>query len=457
MNAPNEIALRLPPHSVEAEQSLLGGLLLDNGAWDRIADLVAEADFYRDDHRRIFRHIALLANAGKSFDVVTLHEAIQKSNELDQMGGLAYLGEIANATPSAANIRRYAEIVRERATLRRILVIADGLAAECMNPGHKKAADLVAEAEQKMAAELDDTAEEPTAIFDVINSALTYIDNRGESGGLETGFAGFDKLTGGLEPGQLIVVAARPSVGKTLFACNVADNVTAAGKSALFFTMEMDKNEIGMRIIAARSQVSVHAMRAGTKSDTAWDSMFGVLEKVRNNRLRIDDKPAIGVAYVRARARRVKRTHGLDLIVIDYLGLMKGQGDNRTQEIGSISRGLKALAKELRVPIIALAQLNRGVEGRTDKRPMMSDLRDSGEIEQDADIVAMLHREELYTAGDEWKGFAELIVRKNRQGPLGEALLAYDGQYMTFSPWYGDSPRATAGAKSSLPRKFRGD
>jgi replicative DNA helicase len=454
MNAPAENhALRLPPHSIEAEQSLLGGLLLDPKAWDRIADLVAESDFFRDDHRRIFRHIAMLAHAGKEADIVTVFESIDRANEIQQTGGMGYLGEIANATPSAANIRRYAEAIRERAVLRRLVAVGDEFAAACMSPGIRKVADIVADAERRMAAELDEQADEPASLLDVLTDTLAYIDERGDTSGLRTGFADFDALTGGLEPGQLVVVAARPSVGKTLFACNVADNVAHSGGAVGFFTLEMSRREIGMRLLAARSSVSVHAMRAGTKSNDAWDRMVAVLPKAQAQRLWIDDKPAVTVAYIRARARRMKRKHGLDLIVIDYLGLMKGKGDNRVQEIGSISRGLKELAKELGIPVIVLAQLNRSVEGRTDKRPISSDLRDSGEIEQDADIVAMLHREEMYSEAPEWKGFAELIVRKNRNGPLGDVQLAYDGRLMTFSPWQGDSPRTAY--KKPVARGFR--
>lgn len=445
MNAPTE-SLRLPPHSVESEQSLIGGLLLDPRAWDRISDMVTDADFFRDDHRRIFRHLSLLLGAGKDVDVVTVFESIDKANEVELTGGLAYLGEIANNTPSAANIRRYAEIVREKAAMRRLLTIADMTAATCLSPGKRTVAEIVTEAEQRMAAELDTQVEEPATLLEVMQDAMVYIDGRGDTSGLRTGFADLDQLTGGLEPGQLIVVAARPSVGKTLFACNVADNVVTSGKAVLFCTLEMSRRQIGMRILSARSSVPVHAMRAGTKDDAAWGRMAGQLQKADGQRLWIDDKPAIGVAYVRARARRMQRKHGLDLVVIDYLGLMEGKGDNRVQQIGAISRGLKQLAKELQVPIMVLAQLNRGVEGRTDKRPVMSDLRDSGEIEQDADIIAMLHREELYRDTPEWQDFAELIVRKNRDGPLGDVQLRYDGRLMTFSPWAGDSPRTMAAA-----------
>lgn len=443
MNAPE---LRLPPHSVESEQTLLGGLILDWRVWDQIADAVAEADFYRDDHRRIFRHIALLSASGKAWDIVALYESIQRSNEVEQTGGLAYLGDMANNTPSAATVKHHAQTVRTKAVLRRMVEVGDWIAGAAM--GNMKPEALLEEAERRLATEADTVAEEPASIGDVFIDALNYIDQRGEASGLKLGFDQLDALTGGLEPGQLIVIAARPSVGKTLFACNVADRVATAGKAVLFHTLEMTKREVGMRILASRSSVSVHAMRSGVKSPEAWDRMSDMVPKVQGHRLWIDDRSAISVAYVRARARRMKRQHGLDLIVIDYLGLMEGKGDNRTQEIGSISRGLKRLAKEMQIPIIVLAQLNRGVEGRSDKRPMMSDLRDSGEIEQDADLIAFLHREELYNDSPQWQHFAELIVRKNRQGPLGEIQLHYDGKLMTFRPWAEINPRTLVGSKA---------
>lgn len=439
MNAPTD--LLLPPHSIEAEQALLGGLMLDSNAWDRINDLVTEADFYRDDHRRIFRHIRRQAEAGKATDVVSVFDAIERDNEVDQTGGLGYLGDIANNTPSAANIRRHAEIVRERAALRRLIAVADEFSTACFRPGKQTAAALVEDMERRLAAELDENADEPVALDQVLTETLRYIDSRGDTSGLPLGFRDLDALTGGLEPGQLMVVAARPSVGKTLFACNVADSVAAAGKAVAFFTLEMSRREIGMRILSARASVSVHSMRAGTKAEDAWDRMNAAIPSTRGQRLWIDDKPAITSGYVRARVRRLQRKHGLDLVVIDYLGLMKGRGDNRVQEIGSVSRDLKAIAKELGVPIIVLAQLNRANEGRPDKRPMMSDLRDSGEIEQDADIVAMLHRESLYSSAPEWTAVAELLVRKNRNGPIGDLLLTWWPQEMRFSDHVGPNPR----------------
>ena len=402
MSAPNEFAL--PPHAIDAEQSVLGGLLVNARAWDRVAEVLTDTDFYTDAHRRIWRHIAMAAGSGQAFDVITIAEGIDGAGESAATGGLAYLGELANNTPSAANILSYAEIVRERATMRRLQAAAADLHAACSNPAGRKPEELAAIAEAAMLAAVDRSAGELGSLSDAFVEAMYYVDSRGESGGLTTGYRDFDGITGGLEPGQLVIVAARPSVGKTVFGCNVADHVARSGGSVLFLTLEMTRREIGMRIMAARSNVSVHAMRSGTKDADVWQRMNAQVPAAKDQRLMIDDTPAVSVAHVRTKARRLSRKPGLSLVIIDYLQLMRGEGDNRTQEMGSISRGLKALAKELQVPIIALAQLNRGVEGRADKRPMLSDLRDSGEIEQDADIVVMLHREALYSDSPAWVG-----------------------------------------------------
>lgn len=433
------------PHSVEAEQSIIGGLLLDKNAFDKIADVLTDADFYRADHRRIFRHVAKLFSAGKPIDAITVAESIDEANESEQTGGLSYLGDLAANTPGAANIRHYAEIVREKSMLRQLQETALTMHTACANPSGRTAEQIATEAEVSMQTTVDRSGSEPKALADVLGEAIAYVDERcqreGEFAGLITGFVDFDRLTGGLEPGQLIIVAARPSVGKTIFGLNVADSIAQRGNAALFFTLEMSTREIGSRLLSARANVSVHAMRTGTNDQEHWRRMSNQVAIADKQRLFVDDKAAIGVSYVRAKARRIKRQHGLDLIVIDYLGLMTGQGDTRTQEIGSISRGLKALAKELGVPIMALAQLNRGVESRSDKRPMMSDLRDSGEIEQDADIVAMLHRESLYNQAPEWDGVAELLIRKNRNGPLGDITLHYVPEEMAFANHCGSSPR----------------
>jgi replicative DNA helicase len=267
-------------------------------------------------------------------------------------------------------------------------------------------------------------------------------------------FGGFDEMTGGLEPGQLVIVAARPSVGKTVLGCNIAAHVAAGGSSVLFFTLEMTRREIAARILAARSGVSVQEMRAGTRDRDDWDQMNTAVASSASWKLFIDDSPAVSVAYVRAKARRIQRTHGLGLLVIDYLGLMRGTGDNRAQEVGSISRGLKALAKELKVPVVALAQLNRASEGRLDRRPTLADLRDSGEIEQDADIVAMLHRESMHREAPEWEGLAQLLIRKSRNGPTGECLLALDGPRMRFIDYRGPYPAAARPEKPAQRKGF---
>lgn len=454
MNSPME--LRMPPCSIEAEQSLIGAMLIDDRAWDAVSDLVTEADFYRDDNRRIWRHISLLAGSGKDCGIISVFDSIQKSNEVEQCGGMAYIGEIANATPSAAAAKRYAQIVREKATLRRLIAASDQFSANCFQPGKQTTEELVSALEQQLSAEMDSSPDEPATISDCLSEALSYIDSRGDRQGLKTGIHGLDHITGGLDQGQLVLVAARPSVGKTAFACNVANLLAFSGKAGGFFTMEMTKREIGMRLLSSRSTVPVHVMRSGTKDDRIWSQMVAANATGAGQKLWVDETPSVTVNYIRSRARRMQRKHGLDFLIIDYLGLMRGKGDNRTQEIGSISRGLKGLAKELSIPIICLAQLNRGVEGRADKRPMLSDLRDSGEIEQDADIVMMLHREELYNQTPAWHGFAELLVRKNRNGPLGDVHLQYNGEMMTFSPWMQPfNPRASAEIKQG--NKFRDD
>lgn len=460
MSATTPIAL--PPHHIEAEQSVLGGLMLENSAFDRIADVVTDADFYRDDHRRIFRHIRRLIESGKPADVVTVSESADQTNETDQIGGLGYLGEIANATPSAGNIRRYAEIVAERSTRRRLMEIGMRLQDASAKPNGAPVEEVANSAESEIQRAMDRTAGEPSALADVFHDAIAYIDQRGaargRATGLETGFVDFDRITGGLEPGQLVIVAARPSVGKTLLGCNIINHLATTEAPALFFTLEMTRREIGMRLLSQRTAIAVSDMRAGITEEAHFAALANELGRSSAQQVFIDDKPAIGCGYVRAKARRIKRQHGLGLIVIDYLGLMTAPGNNqnRTHELGAISRALKSLAKELEVPIIALAQLNRNVEGRTDKRPLMSDLRDSGEIEQDADIVAMLHREGMYSEAPEWNGMAELLVRKNRNGPLGEILLRFMPERMTFGSYQGQSPRALVAGRIASKQPKRG-
>lgn len=456
MNAPD--LRNLPPHSLEAEQGLLGAILADGPrVLDRIESLVSAEDFYRADHRLIFAAAKALHDAGKAVDLLTVADALEARGESELTGGFAYLGDLGNGGFLASNARAYAQTIRERATLRGLQQTAADIMTACSTPAGRSPADIAAQAEASMQALVDRTDTEPSRLQDVLCDVLGDVQERMERGGrlagLSTGFGGFDGMTGGLEPGQLVIVAARPSVGKTIIGCNVAAHVATGGSPVLFVTLEMTRREIAARILAARSGVTVQAMRAGTSERNDWDRMNTAVAASASWKLFIDDTTAASVAYVRAKARSIQRTHGLGLVVIDYLGLMRGTGDNRAQEVGSISRGLKALAKELRVPVIALAQLNRASEGRLDKKPTLADLRDSGELEQDADIVCMLHRESMHRQAPEWEGLAHLLIRKCRNGPTGECLLALDGPRMRFTDYHGPYPAA---AKPERPAQRRG-
>ena len=443
---PQVAALKLPPHSIEAEQSLLGGLLLDNSAWDRIADIVTDADFYRDDHRRIFRHIAKLIERARPADVVTVFEAIEKSNEIEQAGGLAYLGEIANNTPSAANVRRYAEIVRERAVLRRLVSVGDEIAASALNPAGRDAKVLLDLAESKV-FEIAEAGAKSTQGFTAIQPLLGQVvdriqelyeqDNPSDVTGVPTGFHDLDKMTAGLQPGDMIVVAGRPSMGKTAFALNIAEHVGVdLGLPVAIFSLEMSGPQLAMRFLSSVGRLDAHRIRTGRLNDDEWDKMTVALGKLHGAPIHIDETGALNVTDLRARARRLARSFGgkLGLIVIDYLQLMTSTRDNenRATEISEISRSIKALAKELQVPVIALSQLSRKVEERNDKRPLMSDLRESGAIEQDADIILMMYREEYYKPDTQEKGVAEVIIGKHRNGPTGTVKLTFLGEYTRF-------------------------
>lgn len=449
----------LPPHSIEAEQSLIGGLLIDNNSFDRIAEIVSDGDFYRDDHRRIFRHISALLMSGKPADVVTVFGSIDAAGEAERMGGLAYLGDIANNTPSAANIRAYATTIRDRAYRRRGQGEIEALAVSYAAGGLSHE-DFAAGLEQIAARAIDTERDEPAPLATSMQLAVDYIERRaeqrGQLAGLSSGLRDVDKVTGGFEPGQLVILAARPAVGKTALALGMADAAALAEQTVLMFSLEMPKRELAMRLMAQRTGVSIQAMRTGTRVEDYRSVLARELSHAQTQRLFIDDKHAVGLAYVRARAKRIQRMHGLGLIVIDYIGLMRGEGQNRTQELGAISRGLKALAKELGVPIIACAQLNRGTEARPDHRPQLHDLRDSGEIEQDADIVLMLHREETTNNAPEWRGLAEVFVRKNRNGPTGEIRLRYEGEKTRFSDYTGPDPRALPPGSEQKRARSRG-
>ncbi|KUM05115.1 replicative DNA helicase [Chromobacterium subtsugae] len=440
-------AIRTPPHSIEAEQSVIGGLLLDNSAWDKIADVVSEADFYRHDHRLIYKHVAKLVELGRPADVVTVAESLDKNDQLGNIGGLAYLATLAQNTPSAANIRRYAEIVRERSVMRQLALVGTEIAEAAYSPMGRDASQLLDEAEGKVFQIAESTAkskqgflEMPGLLKEVVEriDMLYSRDNPDEVTGIPTGFVDLDAKTSGLQPGDLIIVAGRPSMGKTAFSMNIAEHVAVETHLPVaVFSMEMGGAQLVMRMLGSVGRLDQHTLRTGKLGDDDWQKLTYAIGKLSEAPMYIDETPALTALEVRARARRLARQHGgkLGLIVIDYLQLMSGsgRGDNRTAELGEISRGLKGLAKELQVPVIALSQLSRAVEQRPNKRPMMSDLRESGAIEQDADLIVFMYREEYYSPDNqEVKGLAEAIIGKHRNGPTGAVRLAFVGKYAKF-------------------------
>lgn len=439
MNAP--IELRLPPHSITAEQSLIGGLLMDGRAWDRIADIVCEADFYSDAHRRVFQHIERLVNRNKVVDVVTVWNSIEAANEGDQVGGLEYLGEIANNTPSAANVQRYAETVADRARLRALVVAGDQVAALGFGSGNQPAEERIDEALGKLMqlAESKPSKSEPEPIRAVMGAVIDQIqrahENQGQIQGLECGFADLDLRMSGMQPGDMIVIAGRPSMGKSALAQNIADNVAFAGGCVAVFTLEMTKEQWAKRSLASVGRIDQERMKRGTLTDEEFDRMGGALGQLHDLRYIIDDTGGLTLPRLRARARRIKRQYnGLDLIVIDYLQLLEASKDanNRNDEITVISRGIKAMAKELGCPVIALSQLSRKVEERTDKRPVMSDLRESGAIEQDADIILLMYRDEYYHPNSDFPGIAEVNTAKFRNGATGIDRLVFLKEFSKF-------------------------
>ncbi|MDN0073487.1 replicative DNA helicase [Crenobacter sp. SG2303] len=441
------VALRTPPHSIEAEQSVLGGLMLENQAWDKIADVVSEGDFYRHDHRLIYRSIARLVEQARPADVVTVSEHLDQNGELGNIGGLAYLATLAQNTPSAANIRRYAEIVRERSVMRQLAQVGTEISESAYNPQGRDAAQLLDEAENKVFQIAESTAkskqgflEMPGLLKEVVDriDMLYSRDNPDEVTGVPTGFTDLDAKTSGMQPGDLIIVAGRPSMGKTAFSMNIAEHVAVeAGLPVAVFSMEMGGAQLVMRMLGSVGMLDQHVLRTGRLQDEDWSKLTTAIGKLSEAPMYIDETPALTALELRARARRLARQFGgkLGLIVIDYMQLMSGSGrsDNRASELGEISRGLKGLAKELQVPVIALSQLSRSVEQRPDKRPMMSDLRESGAIEQDADLIIFMYRDEYYNRDNpDNKGLAEAIIGKHRNGPTGRVNLTFIGQYAKF-------------------------
>ncbi len=446
-------SLRVPPHSIQAEQSLLGGLMLDNTAWERVGDQVTEDDFYRKEHRLIFQAIAALAEDDQPFDVVTLAEHLERSGELEQAGGFAYLGTMAKDTPSAANIKAYARIVRENAVMRRLIEVGTEIADSGFAPAGRKSDELLDEAERKV-FEIADRLSRHRGGFRPIKALLNQAVERIETlferdepiTGLATGYNDFDLMTSGLQPSDLIIVAGRPSMGKTTFAMNVAEYVAIKSRRPVaVFSMEMPGDSLAMRMMSSLGRIDQHRVRTGRLEDEEWPRLTSAVSLLADAPLFIDDTPALNPTELRARTRRLKREQkDLGLVVIDYLQLMQapGEGENRATEISAISRGLKSLAKELEVPVIALSQLNRNLEQRPNKRPVMSDLRESGSIEQDADLVVFIYRDEVYNEDSPDKGTAEIIIGKQRNGPIGKVRLTFLGQYTKFENYtedvYGD-------------------
>lgn len=434
--------LKVPPHSLEAEQSVIGGLMLDNQSWDNIADVINEQDFYRHDHALIFRSINALADESQPYDVVTVSEWLGSRNELDSIGGLAYLSILANDTPTAVNVKAYANIVREYSILRALIQIGNEISASAYNADGRPSKELLDEAERKVFMIAEQGAGNRVG-FEAINNLLTKAVQRVEemyqSGealtGISSGFSNFDEKTSGLQKSDLIIVAGRPSMGKTSFAMNLAENAAMGTENSVaVFSMEMPGEQLAIRMMSSLGRIDSHNLRTGKLDDQDWPRLISSVNMLSKAKLFIDDSPALSPTEVRARTRRLKREHGLDLVIIDYLQLMQvsGSTENRATEISEISRSLKALAKELNVPIVALSQLNRSVEQRPDKRPVMSDLRESGGIEQDADVILFIYRDEVYNPESADKGTAEILIRKQRNGPIGMVRLAFLGQYTRF-------------------------
>jgi replicative DNA helicase len=452
MNAkdPQVDSLKVPPHSVEAEQSVLGGLLLDNGAWDRVADFIHESDFYRYDHRLIFQHIGRLIAATRPADVITVFESLTSAGKSDDVGGLAYLNALAQNTPSAANIRRYAEIVHDRAVLRKLVTVADEISGDAFNPQGKEVRQLLDEAEAKVFA-IAEAGSRGTQGFLEIKPLLSQVveridtlyhqDNPSDVTGTPTGFIDLDRMTSGMHGGELIIVAGRPSMGKTSFAMNVAEYVAVEyGLPVAVFSMEMPGTQLAMRMMGSVGRLDAHRLRTGKLVDEDWPKLTHAMQKMSEAQIFIDEQGGLNPMELRSRARRLSRQCGqLGLIVIDYLQLMSGSssGENRATEISEISRSLKSLAKELNVPVVALSQLNRSLEQRPNKRPVMSDLRESGAIEQDADVILFIYRDEVYNPDSPDKGMAEIIIGKQRNGPIGVVRMTFLGQYTKFDNYAG--------------------
>ncbi len=438
-------SITVPPQNIEAEQSVLGGLMLDNSSWDVVSDRIFEEDFYRKDHRLIFRSIASLAEENKPFDVITLTEWLESRNESENAGGLAYLGTLAKNTPSAANIRHYADIVRERSILRSLVTASNEISDAAFNTEGRRVSEILDHAEQLVFQIAEQGSRNQKGFEDMktlLSRAVDRIDELynskgGEVTGISTGFVDFDRITTGLQKSDLIIVAGRPAMGKTSFAMNIAEHAAVkGGASVAVFSMEMSGEQLATRLISSLGRINSNKVRTGQLEEDDWQYLIKAVDQLKDSKIFIDDTPALTPMELRSRVRRIARTHGLDMVVIDYLQLMQGSGkaasENRATEIAEISRSLKAMAKEMDVPVVALSQLNRSLESRPNRRPVMSDLRESGSIEQDADIIVFIYRDEVYNEESPDRGVAEIILGKQRHGAIGTVKVAFHGEYTRF-------------------------
>jgi replicative DNA helicase len=441
--------LKVPPHSIEAEQSVLGGLLLDNQAWDQIADVLRPEDFYRQDHRLLFHSIGGLIERSQPCDVITLSEWLKNKELLEEAGGLAYITGLARNTPTAANIKAYADVVRERSVLRQLIRVGTDIASSAYQPEGRSSGELLDEAEKRVFEIAEQGARGQRSFVDMKNllgRVVDRIDHLFEQDspitGLPSGFVDFDGLTSGLQPADLVIAAGRPSMGKTTFAMNIAEHVAIKRRVPVaVFSMEMPGEQLAMRMMSSLGHIDQHRVRTGRLEDDDWPRLTSAVSLLTEAPLFIDDTPALSPTELRARARRLMQEQGgLGLILIDYLQLMQvpGHRENRATEISEISRNLKAVAKELNVPVLALSQLNRSLEQRPNKRPVMSDLRESGAIEQDADVIVFIYRDEVYNEDSPDKGTAEIIIGKQRNGPIGTVRLTFRGQYTRFENYVQD-------------------
>jgi len=441
-------ALKIPPHSIEAEQAVLGGAFLDKEAWDKVIERVREEDFYRKDHRTIFRAISQLSEEGEPYDIVTVAEWLENHQLLDEAGGMRNLAALAENTPSANNIGAYADIVRKRSILRQLISATSDINDTVFNPQGRTSEQILEYAEQtvfEIAERENQGRKSYHDIKEYLKGALERIDELFHKDspitGIATGYDDLDMKTAGFQRSDLIIVAGRPSMGKTAFAINIAEHAAIKGKeSVAIFSMEMPGEQLAMRMMSSLGRIDQHKIRTGKLEDEDWPRLTSAVSILQESKMFIDDTPALTPSELRARCRRISREHGLDLVVVDYLQLMQvaGTTENRATEISEISRSLKAMAKELSVPVIALSQLNRSLESRTDKRPVMSDLRESGAIEQDADVILFIYRDEVYDEDSVDKGLAEIIISKQRNGPIGKVKLAFRGQYTRFENYVED-------------------